>query len=172
MKELTKNYVRDYQRIAIISDHVSHIASDYIYTSIVDTMGDVVNHKNRYNLSLNPETYILRTYDEFDTGNFSTSHGVPRKVIFDNMFKNINLNDVFVIRCSYYNRMNNTSLIHTLPRQVSYNSDLIIGTVGNKLSIVKDRYGSSGEISEYNNYDLRNLGKSFKLKKILDRINS
>jgi hypothetical protein len=172
MKSFLNEYVLNYNRIVLISDHKSYIASDIIYENIIRTMNDMVNHKNKFSFSLNPKDCKLYTYDEFDINTVSNNYGIPRRMIFDNIFKKIQSNDVLVLRCAYYNKIGgNGNIIQTTPLKVGYNAELIIGIVNNKLTIVKDRYGPDGSI-RYNNYDLRNLGKSYKLDKILKRINN
>ena len=167
MKSFLKEYVTKYNRIVIISDHKSYIASDVIYENIVETMQGIAEIKNDR----------FHTYDEFDTENFSINHGVPRRTVFDNIIKKVKGNDILVMRCAYYNRINPSSMNGNIiqsspvPVQVGYNAELIIGTVNNKLTIVKDRYGL-GTNPKYDDYDLRNIGKSYKLNKILKRISS
>jgi len=176
MESFLKEYVRKYNRIVIISDHKSHIASDILYEGIVNTMKDLIDYKNKLHLIQNPKLYKFHTYDEFDDNVLTTNYGIPRRMVFDNFFKQVQNDDIFVLRCTYYNRITpggyGGSVIHSTPTKVGFNAELIIGTVNNKLTIVKDRYGFSGDSSIYDGYDLRNLSKSYKLKKILDRINS
>jgi hypothetical protein len=168
MKSFLNKYVTAYNGIVIISDHKSHIASDIIYENIVKTMNNVVKHKN--NLSFNTQSCRLHTYDEFDDNVLNVNYVIPRRMVFDNFLRQVQNDDIFVLRCSHYNSFNPNGIIQSIPSKPSYQADLIIGIIENKLSIIKNRF-SSWEIIKYQDYDLRNLGKSYKLNKILKKIN-
>jgi len=171
MKTLLKKYVMNFNRIAIISDHVSHIASDIVYESIIETMKGMINHKNKFNITGPP--YKVTCFDEFESPK-SNKKELTRADVFGNIFSKFNSelcfrkdSNILILRCETFNNMSGNRM-DTIPRQVLYESDLIIEITNNKLSVVKDRYGDLN----YFELDTRNLGKSYKLSKILHRINS
>ena len=149
---MLKEYVKNYNRVVVVSDHVTHDAADIIFTDIVDSMKSVHNN-NQFQLHMFDEFTELFSYD------------VPRRVIYDELIKKVKPNDSFIIRCEFYNSKNDTSCV---PIKVLYNSDLCIYMVRNILTIIKDR-GQTPE-KYLDGIDLHNVGKSYKLNKILKRI--
>lgn len=164
---MLKDYVKKYQRVVIVSDHVSYIASDIIYDEIVESIENVFNNK----IFLTQREDKFFKYDEFyDKSNYDV---VPRRIIYDNLMKEIKSIDTFVIRCECRKSINSimdTPIGMTIPTKVLYNADLCISMVKNKLSIIKDRYQTPEKY--LSGIDIRNVGKSYKLNKILKRINN
>jgi len=157
MIDSLRNYVKKYNRIVMVSDYVSHEVSDIIFDNILDVM------KNKYENSVNlygNEFYV------FDENNDISKFAVPRSVMYDTFMEKIKPDDGFFVRCEYYCHINGSS---SLPIRILYNCELCIYVVKNTLSIHKDRYIIPHEFK--NGIDLRNVGKSFKLNKILNRIN-
>jgi len=159
---MLKEYVKNYRRVVIVSDHVTHEASDIIYYDILESIMGVYSSNG----------FLINKADEFhkfDEFNDRWSYGadITRRGIYDNLMRKIKPNDYFVIRCEYYNSMNDTS---SVPTKVLYNADLCIYTVMNVLTVIKDR-GQTPE-KYLDGIDLRNIGKSYKLNKIMKRINT
>jgi len=157
MIDSLKKYIKDYKRVVMVSDHVSHEVADIIYDNILDTMKTI--YRNKINLNEN-EFYV---FDEFN--DISKYDAVPRSVMYDNFTKKIKSDDDFFVRCEYYYFVEGSSCV---PTKLLYECDLCIYVVKNTLSIHKDRWNIPYKFKD--GMDLRNVRKSFKLNKILNRI--
>lgn len=162
MNLLISHYVRDYKRISIISDYKSEEVSNILYYGIIDTM----KKEFAKNLLILDKPNKFHIIDEFN--DFLSYSVIIRRTKFNSSMNNIDNGDGFLIRTEYFVTMDG-NINDSLPRKILYNSDLIITLVNNKLSITKDRHGD--EYSTYNNMDVTQYSKGYKINKILKRIN-
>lgn len=167
MKSLINKYVRDYSRIVIISDHVSHVASKLIYDSIIETM------YNEVKIKMEDSGYLskITCFDEFEEPKKITGI-IPRYDIFRKIIQDYHPsfgdNAILILRCESHDLTGLVDSITTIPMLVVHEADLIIEIIKNKLSIVKDRNGNSYPI--YHGIDTHNVGNAYKLNKIIKRI--
>ena len=163
MKTLISKYSKNYRRISISSDAVSQYASDIIFYGIQEWM----LHEIPLTMKLSKSEPLSKLHFLDEYGYMENYDGAPFRVVVNNWYPNIAMDDGFIFRGVHWVGMDGQ--FRGVPSNLTYDSELIIQLVNNKLTIIKDRYGYEG--SKYNNMDVIPYLRTSKIKTLIKNIN-
>lgn len=165
--QLISEYIRKYQRVTIISDCMSEYACNIIFQNIKEVLDEKHRIKNEHRFYDIPsvEFHIL---DEEET--ICEWDAIPFHAIVNNFLSKVKPDDIFLFRGLYKESLTKNGSIPngSIPLKIQYQSDIIIQIVNNTLSVIKDRNGNP---EKHQNIDIKPFLLSYKLDKIMKRIN-